>query len=89
MERYGNRFQPLGEIAAIRFGVKSGCDAFFMPRDVFPGFWKSIQSWIEQRAADDTVNELKSNLARSSWSKRAMAQCIRSKPSILRLKSTV
>ncbi|MEK7676334.1 MAG: N-6 DNA methylase, partial [Verrucomicrobiota bacterium] len=38
MERYGNRFVPLGEIAAIRFGVKSGCDAFFMPRDVSPGF---------------------------------------------------
>jgi len=33
MERYGNRFVPLGEIATIRFGVKSGCDAFFMPRD--------------------------------------------------------
>ena len=34
MERYGAHFVPLGEIAAIRFGVKSGCDAFFMPRDV-------------------------------------------------------
>jgi methylase of polypeptide subunit release factors len=34
MERYGKRFVPLGEIATIRFGVKSGCDAFFMPRDV-------------------------------------------------------
>jgi methylase of polypeptide subunit release factors len=34
MERYANRFVPLGEIATIRFGVKSGCDAFFMPRDV-------------------------------------------------------
>jgi methylase of polypeptide subunit release factors len=34
MERYANRFVPLGEIATVRFGVKSGCDAFFMPRDV-------------------------------------------------------
>jgi hypothetical protein len=34
MERYANRFVPLGEITTIRFGVKSGCDAFFMPRDV-------------------------------------------------------
>ncbi len=34
MRRFGNRFVALGEIAAIRFGVKSGCDAFFMPRDV-------------------------------------------------------
>ncbi len=34
MERFGNKFVPLGEIATIRFGVKSGCDAFFMPWDV-------------------------------------------------------
>jgi methylase of polypeptide subunit release factors len=34
MRRYGDRFVPLGEIATIRFGVKSGCDAFFMPTDV-------------------------------------------------------
>ena len=38
MERYGKRFVPLGEIATIRFGVKSGCDAFFMPRDVSADF---------------------------------------------------
>jgi len=34
MRRYGGRFVALGEIASIRFGVKTGCDAFFMPRDV-------------------------------------------------------
>lgn len=34
MRRFGRRFVPLGEIANVRFGVKSGCDAFFMPRDV-------------------------------------------------------
>ena len=34
MKEYGNRFVSLGEIAEIRFGIKSGCDAFFMPHDV-------------------------------------------------------
>lgn len=34
MERFRERFVPLGEIVDIRFGVKTGCDAFFMPRDV-------------------------------------------------------
>jgi hypothetical protein len=38
MEQLGKRFAPLGEIATIRFGVKSGCDAFFMPRDVSAEF---------------------------------------------------
>ena len=38
MEQYGRHFIPLGEIATIRFGVKSGCDAFFMPRDVSAKF---------------------------------------------------
>jgi|GEM_PF-206230 len=40
MERYGSRFVPLGEIATIRRGVTSGCDAFFMPRDVSAEFLK-------------------------------------------------
>ena len=34
MRRFGRRFVALGEIANVRFGVKSGCDAFFMPRDI-------------------------------------------------------
>jgi hypothetical protein len=34
MRKFGSGFVPLGEIANIRFGVKSGCDAFFMPHDV-------------------------------------------------------
>ena len=48
MQRYGNRFIQFGEIAAIRFGVKSGCDAFFMPRDVSAKFLKNYpttQDW--------------------------------------------
>jgi N-6 DNA Methylase len=40
MERYASRFVSLGEITTIRFGVKSGCDAFFMPRDVSADFLK-------------------------------------------------
>jgi hypothetical protein len=38
MERYASRFVPLGEIATIRRGITSGCDAFFMPRDVSAEF---------------------------------------------------
>jgi hypothetical protein len=34
MGRLAPRFVALGEIASVRFGVKSGCDAFFMPRDI-------------------------------------------------------
>jgi methylase of polypeptide subunit release factors len=34
MRRFGGRFVALGEIADIRFGVKTGCDAFFMPKDI-------------------------------------------------------
>ncbi|MBI1900885.1 MAG: N-6 DNA methylase [Planctomycetia bacterium] len=34
LKRFGQRFVALGEIAQIRFGVKTGCDAFFMPTDI-------------------------------------------------------
>lgn len=34
MREFGHRFTRVGEIATIRFGIKSGCDAFFMPRNV-------------------------------------------------------
>ncbi len=34
MREFGDKFAPLGELLTIRFGVKSGCDAFFMPRDI-------------------------------------------------------
>lgn len=34
MAKYGSRFTPLGQIATVRFGVKSGCDDFFMPLDI-------------------------------------------------------
>jgi methylase of polypeptide subunit release factors len=34
MRRFGQRFVALGEIATIRRGITSGCDAFFMPKDI-------------------------------------------------------
>lgn len=34
LREYGDRFVRLGEIAEVRRGITSGCDAFFMPRDV-------------------------------------------------------
>ncbi|HNS18901.1 MAG TPA: N-6 DNA methylase [Sedimentisphaerales bacterium] len=34
MRRFGGRFVHLGEVATIRRGITSGCDAFFMPKDV-------------------------------------------------------
>ena len=47
MERYGGRFVALGEVLAIRRGITSGCDAFFMPRDVSPEFLEkhSVRDW--------------------------------------------
>jgi methylase of polypeptide subunit release factors len=33
MDRFSGRFAPLGELAEVRFGVKSGKDEFFYPRD--------------------------------------------------------
>ena len=38
MDRLGQHFVPLGEITTIRRGITSGCDAFFMPRDVSADF---------------------------------------------------
>jgi hypothetical protein len=34
MDKYGSRFVRLGEIVTIKRGITSGCDAFFMPRNV-------------------------------------------------------
>jgi type I restriction-modification system DNA methylase subunit len=34
MERFKIRFVPLGSVLDIRYGLKTGCDAFFMPKDV-------------------------------------------------------
>jgi len=34
LDRYRDRLVPLGDIAEVRFGIKSGCDKFFFPRDI-------------------------------------------------------
>jgi methylase of polypeptide subunit release factors len=34
MQRFASRFVPMGDITIIRRGITSGCDGFFMPRDV-------------------------------------------------------
>ena len=52
MDCLGGKFTPLGELAEIRFGVKSGKDEFFFPRDVsahclekFPAFHEFRQEF--------------------------------------------
>jgi hypothetical protein len=44
MRRFGPRFVPLGEVAMIRRGITSGCDAFFMPKDVSQEMLRKHQS---------------------------------------------
>lgn len=34
IDKYGELFSPLGDIAEVRFGVKSGKDVFFFPKDI-------------------------------------------------------
>jgi Eco57I restriction-modification methylase len=34
MREFGDKFVRLGEVASIRRGITSGCDAFFMPKNV-------------------------------------------------------
>jgi hypothetical protein len=34
MDRFGEKFVPLSQVAEIRRGITSGCDAFFFPRDI-------------------------------------------------------
>jgi methylase of polypeptide subunit release factors len=34
MRQFGSKFVPLGELVKVRRGITSGCDAFFMPRNI-------------------------------------------------------
>ena len=34
MHKYADRFVRIGDIAAIKYGILSGCDGFFMPKNV-------------------------------------------------------
>jgi hypothetical protein len=43
MDEFGARFVPLGEVADIRFGVKSGKDCFFFPIDCSDEALSSIE----------------------------------------------
>src|SRR6185437_9535028 len=47
MREFGDKFVRLGEIASIRFGIKSGCDAFFMPRNVSAELLDEYSSELE------------------------------------------
>ncbi|MGH9752464.1 MAG: HsdM family class I SAM-dependent methyltransferase, partial [Blastocatellia bacterium] len=50
MRRFGARFTRLGEIATIKFGIKSGCDAFFMPRNVSAELLSEYQTEAKWKA---------------------------------------
>lgn len=49
MRELGGRFIRLGEIASIKYGILSGCDAFFMPRNVSSFLLEKHQSELEWR----------------------------------------
>ena len=49
MREFGNRFTRLGEVATIKRGITSGCDAFFMPRNVSAELLDKHQSELEWR----------------------------------------
>ncbi len=57
MRRFGNRFVPLGEIATIRRGITSGCDAFFMPKDVTDKLLQECGSAVEFRRRSGGAKE--------------------------------
>ena len=58
MREFGSRFVPVGEIANIRFGVKSGCDAFFLPYDATARALETARSDIEFRQRFGVDREL-------------------------------
>ncbi len=49
MDCFGSQYSPLGEIAEVRFGVKSGKDEFFFPRDVSQECLEKFRSFHEFR----------------------------------------
>lgn len=50
MREFGSRFTRLGEVATIKRGITSGCDAFFMPRNVSKQILQENQSQFEWKA---------------------------------------
>jgi hypothetical protein len=51
MRKFGDKFVRLGDLATIRFGIKSGCDAFFMPRDVSKRILEQYESSLKWQNA--------------------------------------
>jgi hypothetical protein len=49
MREFGPRFIRVGEIATVKYGILSGCDGFFMPRDVSAKLLAENQSQTEWR----------------------------------------
>jgi N-6 DNA Methylase len=49
VQEFGTRFTRLGDVAAIKRGITSGCDAFFMPRDVSKKLLERYGSELEWR----------------------------------------
>lgn len=49
LREFGGKFVRLGEIATIKRGITSGCDAFFMPRNVSAKLLEENPSEIEWR----------------------------------------
>lgn len=49
LREFGSRFTRMGEVATIKFGIKSGCDAFFMPRNVSSKLLKEYETEAEWR----------------------------------------
>lgn len=49
IREFGHRFTRLGEVATIKRGITSGCDAFFMPRNVSAQLLQDYPSEMEWR----------------------------------------
>lgn len=60
LEKYRARFVPLGEVVDIRRGITSGCDAFFMPRDVTD--W-ALENFEDPKEFRDDVGAPRSDVA--------------------------
>ncbi len=50
MRKFGDRFTRIGEITTIARGITSGCDAFFMPKNVSGNLIATNESEQEWKA---------------------------------------
>ena len=64
MQKFGHQMKPLGEIASVRYGFKSGCDDFFVLHDITkdalaeekdPTAFKLRYRCLRKEVADGTV----------------------------------